>query len=171
MAEDKNSANLNRAMMGCFRKFLEEMELKEIPLIGCKFTWSNVREAPTLVRLDRVFMTRDWELLQPDCIIQSTISMISGHCPLILGLKDNIQANDAFTLKATGLRWTDSCRQLSAPGANQLHHHHVLSKSFVKSWVGRPQDAQLGSVLELSIREVSGLPYLLEVEEQTWWAC
>lgn len=48
-AEDKNNANLNRAMMGRFRRLLDDCEIKEIPLLGRKFTWSNERDNPTLV--------------------------------------------------------------------------------------------------------------------------
>ena len=39
--EDKNNANLNRAMMGRFRKSINDLALKELPLHGRKFTWSN----------------------------------------------------------------------------------------------------------------------------------
>lgn len=58
-AEDKNNGNLNRAMMGRFRRLLNELNLKELPLFGRKYTWSNERSSPTLVRLDRVFHTAD----------------------------------------------------------------------------------------------------------------
>lgn len=54
-AEDKNNGNLNRAMMGRFRRLINELELKELPLQGRKFTWSNQQDTPTLVKLDRVF--------------------------------------------------------------------------------------------------------------------
>lgn len=57
--EDKNNSNINRLMMGRFRGFVNSMELKEIPLIGRRFTWSNQREVPTLVKLDHVFCTAD----------------------------------------------------------------------------------------------------------------
>uniref|UniRef100_A0A0A9FUY6 Endonuclease/exonuclease/phosphatase domain-containing protein n=1 Tax=Arundo donax TaxID=35708 RepID=A0A0A9FUY6_ARUDO len=40
-AADKNNDNLNRAMMGRFRRFLDDMDIKEIPLLGRKYTWSN----------------------------------------------------------------------------------------------------------------------------------
>jgi hypothetical protein len=50
-AADKNNANIDRAMMGRFRRFLDNNDLKEIPLLGCKYTWSNERRSPTLVRL------------------------------------------------------------------------------------------------------------------------
>jgi hypothetical protein len=31
------------------------MDLNEIPLVGRKYTWSNERNVPTLVKLDHVF--------------------------------------------------------------------------------------------------------------------
>lgn len=58
-SEDKNNNNLNRAMMGRFRKLINDLHLFELPLLGIKFTWSNERSS-TLVRLDRVFHTSDW---------------------------------------------------------------------------------------------------------------
>jgi hypothetical protein len=55
-AADKNNSNLNGALMGRFRRFLDDTSLKEIPLHGRKYTWSNERASPTLVRLDRFFL-------------------------------------------------------------------------------------------------------------------
>lgn len=86
-AADKNNANLDRAMMGRFRRFLDDMQVKEIPLLGRKFTWSNERSAPTLVRLDRAFCCSDWDSIFSDSILQSLASVVSDHYPLILGLK------------------------------------------------------------------------------------
>jgi len=60
-AAEKNNTNLDRAMMGRFSRFLDDMEAKEIPLLGRKYTWSNERSSPTLVRLDRAFCCLDWE--------------------------------------------------------------------------------------------------------------
>jgi hypothetical protein len=65
-AADKNNANLDHAMMGRFRRFLDDVEIKEIPLLGQKFTWSNERASPTLVRLDRAFCYLRWEEVFPD---------------------------------------------------------------------------------------------------------
>jgi hypothetical protein len=56
---DKNNANLNRVMMRRFRGLIEDLALKEIPLHGRKFTWSNHQEAPILVKLDRVLCSVD----------------------------------------------------------------------------------------------------------------
>jgi hypothetical protein len=51
-AEDKNNTNYNGAMMGRFRRLIDDLALKEMPLHGRKFTWSNQQDNPTLVRLD-----------------------------------------------------------------------------------------------------------------------
>lgn len=95
-AEDKSNGNLDRAMMGRFRRFLGDLELHEIALLGRKFTWSNERTAPTLVRLDRVFVTEDWKQAFPDCLLQSSATMISDHCPLLLGLRECTQGKRRF---------------------------------------------------------------------------
>jgi hypothetical protein len=36
--EDKNNENINRAMMGCFRRLVSDLELKDIPLMGRRYT-------------------------------------------------------------------------------------------------------------------------------------
>lgn len=87
--EDKNNSNYNRAMMGRFRRLINDLALKEIPLHGRKFTWSNHQDSPTLVKLDRVLCSVDWEELFPNCLLQSMATDDSDHCPLLLGLHDN----------------------------------------------------------------------------------
>jgi hypothetical protein len=68
--DDKNNTNLNRAMMGRFRKFIDDMAIKEIPLHGQKYTWTNTctGNSKTLVKLDRVFCSVQWEQQFPDCL-------------------------------------------------------------------------------------------------------
>jgi hypothetical protein len=98
--EDKNNSNYNRAMMERFRRFINDLALKEIPLHGRQFTWSNQQESPTLVRLDRVLCTVEWEELFPDCLLQNMASNDSDHCPLLLGLKDNLPGTRRFHFEA-----------------------------------------------------------------------
>ena len=106
-AEDKNNENLNRAMMGRFRSFVNDVELKEIPLIGRRYTWSNEREAPTLVKLDRILCTSDWEDTFPDCILQSQASQISDHCPLLLGLREGNRGKRRFHFESFWTKFPD----------------------------------------------------------------
>jgi len=76
-------------MMGHFRKLINDLALKELPLHGRKFTWSDQQDSPTLVKLDRVLCTIDWEDIFPNYLLQSSASDDSDHCPLPLGLHDN----------------------------------------------------------------------------------
>jgi hypothetical protein len=39
--EDKNNSNVDHAMMGRYRRWINDLALKEVPLHGRKFTWSN----------------------------------------------------------------------------------------------------------------------------------
>jgi hypothetical protein len=84
--EDKNNNNLDLAMMGRFRRWLNDLALKEIPPHGQKFTWSNGQSAPTLVKHDKAFCLVDWEGLFLNCLLQTAVSQDSNHCPMILGM-------------------------------------------------------------------------------------
>jgi hypothetical protein len=86
---DRNNNNFNKAMMGSFRRLIEDMALNEIPLHGRQYTWSNQQNVLVLVKLDRVFCSVDWELHFPNVLLQSTASQDSDHYPLLLGLRDN----------------------------------------------------------------------------------
>jgi hypothetical protein len=86
--EDKNNQNLDRAMMGRFRRWINDLSLKEILFHGRHYTWSNRQNNPTLVKLDRVFCSVEWDGLFDDCLLHSSASQDSDHCPLILGLQD-----------------------------------------------------------------------------------
>lgn len=86
-AEDKNNRNLDRAMMGRFRRLLNDVELREIDLLGRRYTWSSERAVPTLVQLDRTFCFDEWEDMFPHHLLQSTFVAVSDHYPLILSLR------------------------------------------------------------------------------------
>jgi hypothetical protein len=47
-AADKNNALLNIHSMGRFRRLLNDLQLKEQPLVGRRYTWSNERRTPTI---------------------------------------------------------------------------------------------------------------------------
>jgi hypothetical protein len=86
--------------MGRFRRLIDNLALKEIPLRGRKFIWSNQQATPTLVGLDWVLCTVEWENLYPNALLQSAASKDSDHCPLLLGLKDNRTGKKRFHFEA-----------------------------------------------------------------------
>ena len=103
-AADKNNTNLNRRLMGCFRETIDDLHLKEIRLNGRWFTWSNGQNHPTLTRIDRVFCTRDWELLFPSCYLHSLPSLMSDHTPLLLQGELSRESNNRFKFENFWIR-------------------------------------------------------------------
>jgi hypothetical protein len=63
--EYKSKGRLNRRLMGQFRQFLNDAAILEIHLHERLSTWSKEREHPTLERIDRAFISVDWEALYP----------------------------------------------------------------------------------------------------------
>jgi hypothetical protein len=68
----------------------------EIALQNRRYTWSNERENPTLVRLDRVFCNHEWEALFPNFALSVLATGVSDHCPLILNRQDRAARKAAF---------------------------------------------------------------------------
>ena len=83
-ARDKNNRNLNLRRMRQFRAAFSLCELREIHLQNRKFTWSNERRRPTLVRLDRVFCNERWDLVFKQHGLQALATALSDHCSLML---------------------------------------------------------------------------------------
>jgi hypothetical protein len=97
---DKNTNHFIRAMMNRFKRLIEDLALKEIPLHGRQYTWSNQQVNPVLVKLDKVLCSVDWEILFPNVLLQSIASQDSDHCPLILGLTYNRTGRRRFHFEA-----------------------------------------------------------------------
>ena len=70
--------------MSRFRQFIVDVEVQELHLKGCSYTWSNERDIPTLERLDRVFATDDWVDAFPNHDLSALASQCSDHAPLLL---------------------------------------------------------------------------------------
>ena len=88
---DKSNGAINRRNLNRFRQTVAELELVDIHLHGRRYTWSNERRSPTMVRLDRALVSLDWEAMHPDCHLQALSSDASDHCPLLLQTQLSIQ--------------------------------------------------------------------------------
>ncbi|XP_066373246.1 uncharacterized protein [Miscanthus floridulus] len=80
---DKNNERIDRANLRRFRRTVATLELQDLHLHGRCFTWSNERENPTLVRLDRVLVSLDWENMFPNAHLRGLGSDASDHCALL----------------------------------------------------------------------------------------
>jgi endonuclease/exonuclease/phosphatase family metal-dependent hydrolase len=68
-------------------KFIHINELRENKVSGGAFTWSNHQADPTLEKLDRILVSREWELLFPTVHIHKESKWMSNHNPLFYPLK------------------------------------------------------------------------------------
>jgi hypothetical protein len=62
---DKNNGQLNRRLMLRFRRALNHMEVKEIQLLGRKFTWSNSQANPVMPKLIGLFVPLSGKISLP----------------------------------------------------------------------------------------------------------
>ncbi|KAM3385248.1 hypothetical protein ACQJBY_009276 [Aegilops geniculata] len=83
-ARDKNNLNLNRRIMSRFRAAIDTAGLHEIKCKNRRFTWTNERQDPTMVCIDKVFCNTEWDALFPSYIVMAAATACSDHCPLVL---------------------------------------------------------------------------------------
>ncbi|CAD6209316.1 unnamed protein product [Miscanthus lutarioriparius] len=81
---DKSNERIDRTNLRRFRRTVAALELQDLHLHGRCFTWSNEREHPTLVRLDRVLVSIDWDTLFPNAHLRGLSSDASDHAALLL---------------------------------------------------------------------------------------
>jgi endonuclease/exonuclease/phosphatase family metal-dependent hydrolase len=79
-----------------FRSTPNSCNLKEVHLQNRKFTWSNERRNPTMVRLDRVFCNKAWDLAFSTHILQALSTSLSDHCLLLLSNQESPRRPQLF---------------------------------------------------------------------------
>jgi exonuclease III len=81
---DKNNDRIDQANLRRFRRTVDNLGLQDLHLHGRCFTWSNERDSPTLVRLDRLLVSIDWDEKFSNAHLRGLGSDASYHCPLLL---------------------------------------------------------------------------------------
>jgi hypothetical protein len=139
----KINSNLNQRNMGRFRHALDNCEFFELSLQNYRYTWSNERHDPTLVRLDRAFCNMQWDLMLPGFSLQALSSAISSHCPIMLcqqlrPRKKEVFHFKKFWVKVSGFRevvqeaWDKP--KLGISLLNILHYKLQNAAKSLKSW-------------------------------------
>jgi hypothetical protein len=111
---------------------------------GGSFTWSNNQEFPTLEKLDRVLMTKEWEDLFPLAMIKKLPREVSDHSPLIL-LTDSKKPTKSiqFRFELSWLKnpdfftqvekiWSKLCR--ASTTLDKIQQKLKLVKQYFKGW-------------------------------------
>jgi hypothetical protein len=108
-AEDKNNGRVNIRLMGQFRRFINKAAFKEIHLNGQLFKWSNERAHPTLERIDRSFISNEWEDLFPTNKLHAVSSLCLAHAPLLLQTDTSFTGKGCFQFRAFWPKCVTSC--------------------------------------------------------------
>jgi hypothetical protein len=126
-----------------FNTLVDFHELKEIEMSGGTYSLSNDQEIPTLGKLDRILVSKDWEELFPHVCVRKLPREVSDHSPLILssGLMTHAKkiefrfelswlSNDFFS--AVNKIWNKPCRAVSA--LDKIQQKLKLLKQYFKGW-------------------------------------
>lgn len=83
-ASDKNNDRLNRRMMQRFRGLIDKIQVKKLHLPGRRFTWAGEGANPTQTKIDRAFVTSEWDLMFDGSNLYPLSSACSDHSLLLL---------------------------------------------------------------------------------------
>jgi len=100
---DKNNGRFNYTEANEFNELINTLCLIEIPLTDRAYTWSNKRDEPTLVRLDRCFVNVDWDAVFPNTTLSSLTRFCSDHVPLLLTASTRIPRSACFRFENSWL--------------------------------------------------------------------
>jgi hypothetical protein len=95
-ASHKNQGMISRQMMGRFRRFVNDMELAEAPLSRRRYSMSNKRVAPMLVKLDRWLYSAELDAAFPNSLLHALSSSISDHCAIQMSTNVKFQSRRRF---------------------------------------------------------------------------
>jgi hypothetical protein len=94
--DNRNRLGRDNNNMLLFNTVIEAHNLKEIPLKGRSYTWSNMKNFPLLERLDWVFTSTKWTTKFHDTLSFSLSRMGSDHRPIHIKIGTCIPSSNIF---------------------------------------------------------------------------
>lgn len=168
---DKSNNRINRANLSRFRRTVTDLELQDLHLHGRAYTWSNERENPTLVRLDHVLVSVQWDKMFPRAHLHCLGSDASDHCPLLLFTNLGTMSKPRFHFEPFWPRYTDYVQVVTEAWNDDVSAHGPIVRLDLKlrglvKALQRWSAARIGEVREqlLLARE---LIYQLDVAQET----
>lgn len=143
-AYERNKPHGLSRFSGLFNSLIGFYELREIVMTRGLYTWSNNQEDPTLEKLDRILVSKDWEEIFPTAMVKRLPRGVSDHNPLILSsgmLKPQKFIQFKFELNwleypdflsAVEKIWTKPCRAKSS--IDRIQQKLKLFKQYFKGW-------------------------------------
>lgn len=88
--EDINKPGGDVNKMLAFNDAINALGIIEIPLLGRKYTWSNMQESPPLQKIDWFFTSATWALELPGTGVKALARDTSDHVPCLVIINTKI---------------------------------------------------------------------------------
>jgi hypothetical protein len=82
--EDKSSGVFDHKWPSLFNAVIESLDLRELVMTGCRYTWAGSGDNPTYENVDRVLARTEWEAHFPLTRVEARDRNISDHTPLVV---------------------------------------------------------------------------------------
>ena len=129
-SSEKNKHFVGGKATDLFNWVINTHELRDLPLTGGAYTWSNNQQNPTLERLDRVLISESWERLFPLSNLRKLPRELSDHNPLLLCTEQSTyKKSKAFCFETSWLK-----HQEFLPKISEIWDVHVRGKDAVDKW-------------------------------------
>jgi hypothetical protein len=143
-SHEKNKIGPVHKHTDAFNDLIQYHELHEVHMFGGGFTWSNNQSDPTLVKLDRILISKAWEIIFPLAKIKKFPRELSDHNPLMLVTDPElVHIKHSFKFEMGWLShpdfkkivdniWSKPCKAKSA--LDKIQQKLELCKQYLKGW-------------------------------------
>jgi hypothetical protein len=100
--QDRNKPGGILGEIQMFNNLIIDLDLAKVPFSGKRYTWSNMKLDPLLVKLDWVLTSSTWALSFPETSVQPLSRPISDHIRLSLTLALKFPRHPLSDLRTTG---------------------------------------------------------------------
>jgi hypothetical protein len=114
--QNRNKPGGNITEMFAFNEAINRLCLNEIPLKGCKYTWTNKQQDPLLERLDWFFSSNSWVSYLPNTWASALSRDTSDHMPCLVTTSTKVPKPNVFRFE------------------NYWLQHHQFSDIFQAAW-------------------------------------
>jgi hypothetical protein len=114
--QNRNKPGGNISEMFAFNEAISRLCLNEIPLKGCKFTWTNKQQDPLLERLDWFFSSNSWVSVLPNTSASALSRDTSDHTPCLITASTKVPKPHVFRFENFWLQ------------------HHQFNEIFQAAW-------------------------------------
>jgi hypothetical protein len=127
-----------------FNAWINDLELMDIDIANSKYTWSNKRREPTLVKLDRVLINIGWsqKFIHLEC--RTLLRQTSNHKPVMLDTANTTPKTKCFTYEdywlhngelvaITRERLAQGTRNMKI--AMKINHRLRMIRETTRAWV------------------------------------